>query len=103
MKKAILRREFIKLRIAGKTNKECQKLLGINFDRRTLRRWWNRFNEEDKWNLEDADKTKWNLEDADKTPIKIQIKFSDREKEVIEKRSQTKSLNTFITNKRLRI
>ena len=29
MKKAVLRREFIKLRIAGKTNKECQKLLGI--------------------------------------------------------------------------
>ncbi len=75
MKKAVLRREFIKLRIAGKTNKECQKLLGINFDRRTLRRWWNRFNEQDNWDLEDADKT----------PDKLRIKFSDREKEVVER------------------
>ena len=75
MKKAVLRREFIKLRIAGKTNKECQKLLGINLDRRTLRRWWNRFNEQDNWDLEDADKT----------PDKLRIKFSDREKEVVER------------------
>jgi len=75
MKKSVLRREFIKLRIAGKTNKECQKLLGIDFDRRTLRRWWNRFNEEDKWDLEDADKT----------PNKIQIKFTSREREVVTK------------------
>ncbi len=57
MKKAVLRREFIKLRIAGKTNKECQKLLGINFYRRTLRRWWNRFNEQDNWDLKDTNKT----------------------------------------------
>ena len=75
MKKSVLRREFIKLRITGKTNKECQKLLGIDFDRRTLRRWWNRFNEEDKWDLEDNDKT----------PNKIQIKFTNREREVIER------------------
>src|SRR3989344_928596 len=74
MKKSVLRREFIKLRIAGKTNKECQNLIGIDFDRRTLRRWWNRFNEEDKWDLEDADKT----------PNKIQIKFTSREREIVE-------------------
>jgi len=75
MKKSVLRREFIKLKISGKTNKECQKLLGIDFDRRTLRRWWKKFNEEDKWNLEDADKT----------PNTIQIKFSKKERRIVEK------------------
>lgn len=73
MKKHILRREFIKLRIAGKTNKECQKLLGINCDKRTLRRWWKRFNEEDSWNLLDADKT----------PDALQVKFSEKERRAI--------------------
>ena len=75
MKKHILRREFIKLRIAGKTNKECQKLLGIDCDRRTLRRWWKRFNEEDNWNLTDTSKA----------PSKLQTKFSEEERKVIER------------------
>jgi len=73
MKKYFLRREFIKLRIAGKTNKECQKLIGIDCDKRTLRRWWKKFKEEDNWDLEDINKT----------PNKLQTKFSEEEKESI--------------------
>lgn len=77
MKKHIVRKEFIKLRIKGKTNKECEKIIrdnyGWRYDRRTLRRWWKRFNEDDNWDLRDTSQK----------PNKLQIKFSGKDKEQI--------------------
>jgi transposase InsO family protein len=77
MKKEIIRREYIKLRIARKNNKECLKILqeryDVNYDRRTLRRWWKRFREDDKWDLRDTSQK----------PHKLPIKFSEKEKESI--------------------
>ena len=79
MEKYLIRREFIKLRIKGKSNKECGKIIrekySVNFDRRTLRRWWKRFNESGEWDLRDFSQK----------PAKLPIKFSEKEKKVIEK------------------
>ena len=78
MKKHIIRREFLKLRINGKTNKECEQIIkehyGKHYSKRTLRRWWKRFNEE-----------YWDLNDTSQKPAKLKIKFSEEEKEVIER------------------
>ena len=79
MEKYFVRREFIKLRINGKANKECEKILKeryeVSYDRRTLRRWWNRFNEVDEWDLRDTPQI----------PSKLPIKFSEEEKKIIER------------------
>ena len=79
MEKYFVRKEFIKLRISGKTNKECEKLLReryeVSYDRRTLRRWWKRFNEDNEWDLRDIPQI----------PNKLPIKFSEEEKEVVER------------------
>jgi len=79
MKKEIIRREFIQLRIKGKSNKECERILRerfeISYDRRTLRRWWKRFNEDDIWDLRDTSQK----------PTKLPIKFSEKEKEIVTK------------------
>ena len=79
MEKYFVRKEFIKLRISGKTNKECEKLLReryeVSYDRRTLRRWWKRFNEDNEWYLRDIPQI----------PNKLPIKFSEEEKEVVER------------------
>ncbi|MBI2064649.1 MAG: transposase [Candidatus Yanofskybacteria bacterium] len=79
MEKYLIRRQFIKLRIKGKTNKECEKIIrekySVNFDRRTLRRWWKRFSGSDEWDLRDFSQK----------PAKLPIKFSEEEKEVVEK------------------
>ncbi len=79
MKKYAIRKEFLKLRISGKNNKECKQIIkeryGKQYDKRTLRRWWKRFNEED-----------WNLNDISQKPKKLQVKFSEEEKEVIKRK-----------------
>ncbi len=79
MKKHLVRREFLKLRISGKTIKECaqiiKELYGKQYDQRTLRRWWKRFNEDDNWDLKDISQR----------PTSLQIKFSEEEKKVIER------------------
>ena len=77
MRKHLIRREFIKLRIKSKSNKECEEILkddyGVQFNRRTLRGWWKRFKEDDNWDLRDTSQK----------PKKLQIKFSERDKEEI--------------------
>lgn len=79
MKKEIIRREFIQLRIKGKSNKECEIILReifeISFDKRTLRRWWKRFIEDDLWDLKDTSQK----------PSKLPIKFSEKEKDIVTK------------------
>lgn len=77
MKKYLVRKEFIKLRIKGKTNKECEKIINeryeSSYDRRTLRRWWKRFNED--FTLD--------LKDTSQKPSKLPVKFSEEEREVV--------------------
>lgn len=77
MDKYVIRKEYIRLRINGKTNKECEKYIkenfGIHYDRRTLRRWWNKFNS----------KEGWDLQDISQRPNKLHVKYSEEEKKII--------------------
>jgi len=79
MEKYLIRREFIKLMIKGKANKECEKIIrekySVSFNKRTLRRWWKRFN----------GSSEWDLKDTSQKPANLPIKFSEEEKEVVEK------------------
>ena len=84
MKKHLIRREFLKLKISGKSYKECQEKLLIKYEKlintRTLKRWWKRFN-----------RGKWDLLDKSQRPKKIHYKFSKKEKqEAINIRKKTK-------------
>src|SRR3989344_1162990 len=78
MKKPIIRREFFKLKIHGRSYKECQEELenrfGKRFTIRTLKRWQKRLNE-----------TEWDLNDIPQIPNKLPIKFSEEEKEIVER------------------
>ena len=78
MKKPIIRREFFKLKIHGRSYKECQEELenrfGKRFAIRTLKRWQKRLNE-----------TEWDLNDISQIPNKLPIKFSEEEKEIVER------------------
>lgn len=76
MKKPIIRREFFKLRLSGKSYKECNEEIGRRFEKkfsiRTLKRWQKRL-----------DKTDWDLNDNPQIPDKLPIKFSEEEKKVV--------------------
>lgn len=68
MKKHVIRREFLKLKIKGKSYKEYKGLLkekfNVEFTIRTLRNWWSRFNATD-WDLRDIiqrSKNRYNTE-----------------------------------------
>lgn len=78
MEKHTVRREFLKLK-NGLSYKQCQNELenrfGIRKSIRTLKRWTKRLVEDDEWNLRDTPQI----------PIKLPIKFSEKEKKVIEK------------------
>lgn len=83
MKKHLLRKEFLKLKISGKSYKECQEELldryEVPLSIRTLKRWLKRFN-----------KGKWNLLDTSQRPKRIHRKFSKKEKtEAINLRRKT--------------
>jgi len=68
MKKYVIRKEFFKLRLKGKSYKECQEELEIKFERKhsliTLKRWWKRFNN-----------SEWDLMDVSQRPRVIHYKF----------------------------
>jgi len=57
MKKEIIRREFFKLRIQQKSYSKCQKILKKEYSFpvsiRTLKRWQQRFSQEEIWDLKD--------------------------------------------------
>jgi|SRR3989344_2339081 len=76
MKKHLIRKEFLKLKIKGKSYKKCQEELFKGNQRRyairTLKRWWKRFNE-----------TEWDLKDTSQRPYKLPIKFSEKEKMIV--------------------
>lgn len=76
MKKYPIRKEFLKLKISGKSYNQCKNELKDRFDKeftiRTLKNWWRRFNE-----------CGWNLEDISQRPKTIQKKFSEEEKKVV--------------------
>lgn len=83
MKKHIIRREFLKLKISGKSYKECREELldryEVLFTTRTLKRWWKRF-----------ERGEWNLLDTSQRPKTIHLKFNKKDKsEVIGLRKQT--------------
>lgn len=77
MKKYIKRREFLKLKNKDISYKNCQIELKTKFcievSIPTLKRWWKRFNEEDKWDLQDISQR----------PKKLPIKFTEKEKNAI--------------------
>lgn len=76
MKKHVIRREFLKLKIRGKSYKECKVCLkerfNVEFTIRTLKNWWSRFNA-----------TTWDLKDISQKPNKLPIKFSEADKKVV--------------------
>ena len=79
MEKHTIRREFLKLKNKGLSYKQCQNELENRFEikksLRTLKRWTKRFIEDDEWNLRDTPQI----------PSKLPIKFSEKEKKVIER------------------
>lgn len=76
MKKHIIRREFIKLKISGKSYKKCQDELLLRFEKliniRTLKRWWKKFN-----------RGKWDLLDKSQRPKKLNKKFKKKERDSV--------------------
>jgi transposase len=76
MKKHILRREFLKLKLNGKSYKECKNLIEQRFEIKisiiTLKRWWKRFN-----------LTEWDLMDISQRPHTVHYKFTEKEKEFV--------------------
>ncbi len=76
MKKYTIRKEFLKLKINGKSYSKCKNELKERFDKelttRTLKNWWKRFNE-----------SEWDLEDINQRPKTIQKKFSEADKKSV--------------------
>ena len=79
MEKHTIRKEFLKLKNKDLSYKQCQdeleKRFGIRKSIRTLKRWVNRFVEDDEWDLRDTSQI----------PSKLPIKFSEEEKKVVER------------------
>ena len=79
MEKHTIRKEFLKLKNKDLSYKQCQdeleKRFGIRKSIRTLKRWVNRFVEDDEWDLRDTPQI----------PSKLPIKFSEEEKKVVER------------------
>jgi putative transposase len=78
MQKHTKRKEFLKLKNKGISYRKCQIELKNKFDIETsiptLKRWNKRFNEDDTWDLKDNSQK----------PNKLPIKFSERERKIIE-------------------
>lgn len=77
MKKEVVRREFLKLKNKDLSYDECKRILKeefqVEFSSRTLKRWLNRFVNEDCWNLKDESTR----------PKIVRVKFSDYEREAV--------------------
>jgi len=83
MRKDVIRREFLKLRLAGATYKECQHILhkeyGACFCLRTLKGWKSRF-----------ERGNWNLRDISRRPQRIRYRYTAEDLEdVIALRKRT--------------
>lgn len=83
MKKDIARREFLKLKLEGASYAACQKELeqrdAYKVSRRTLQRWWQRFNQGD-----------WNLRDCSQRPHVIHYTYTVEDlEEVVDLRKKT--------------
>lgn len=78
MQKHVKRREFLKLKNKGLSYKQCQKELkekfGIDITVLTLKIWNKRFQTDDSWDLRDTSQK----------PKKLNTKFSEEEKKVVE-------------------
>jgi len=84
MKKYQIRRKFIKLKLKEYSFKKCREILleqfEVEFSIRTLKRWWKRFNEDGRWDLQDYSTR----------PKTIHYKFSENDREkVISLRKKT--------------
>lgn len=82
LRKGVIRRETIKLRFKSKSYAKVQETLeekyGYQVSRKTIKRWWNRFNEGN-----------WNLRDKSTRPNTIHYKFNEEDiKEVIKIREE---------------
>lgn len=77
MDKAIIRREFLKLKIKDISYSNCQKIILKRFNVfntiKTYKNWWKRFKEDNNWNLKDTSQK----------PNKLPIKYSEEEKQII--------------------
>lgn len=69
MKKEVLRREFLKLKLADYSYANCKALLETTFAIITLKRWWKRFQQGD-----------WNLRDCSRKPHRLQYKHTPEER-----------------------
>lgn len=83
MERDIARREFLKLKLDGHYYAACQKELfqrhEYKVSRRTLQRWWKRFNRGD-----------WNLRDISQRPHTIHYKYTVEDlEEVVDLRKKT--------------
>ena len=77
MKKALIRKEFFKLKLKGHSYNQCRKILFVKYNfettNRTLKRWMNRLN-----NCED-----WDLRDESRKPKTIHRKITNELEEKI--------------------
>ncbi len=77
MKKGLIRKEFFKLKLKGHSYNQCRKILKAKYDydvhNRTLQRWMNKLDYDDKWNLKDNSKRPKNIHKKITIEIESQI------------------------------
>jgi len=77
MKKQLIRKEFFKLKINGHSYSQCKIILKAKYNYeitiRTLKRWMNRLDNDDNWDLNDKSRR----------PEKINYKITEKDKEKI--------------------
>lgn len=94
MKKEIIRKEAIKLRLKYKSYAKIQRILREDFEyevsRKTIKRWWNRFNDGD-----------WNLRDISQRPCNIRYKFYVEDIELVIQIRKESGYSAYQINKKL--
>ena len=67
MKKQLIRKEFFKLKINGHSYSQCKIILKARYNHeviiRTLKRWMNRLDNEDNWDLNDKSRRQLKCQD----------------------------------------